>query len=384
MHWRHPRGWHIYLRLACVLWDVYKTWIWRHTRFTRLFTIKCEIIITVVTERNTVTRTFQMSQNVIEPGVQLEDDVKKSGCGLQAVPLLQLHLPGYKPMYQPYKGQLCLSIHYNDGLVSVHVLNDRDLCSAGAGSQCTSYVKLSLVPNSVSATRNLHWRTDGVRGGSTNNQLLEWDELFAIELKDDIKEKEEDSEFDESRLLVTVWHREPVGKRKCTKGTSRMLGCMAFSLHYIEQKRQINREWFYLLSKEMGMWKHLAVDSRSASATLLEKYKPEQFSLYPKSKSNLKACSKYPKHGFHQSKPRSHQLQSSLRSSQQSFKFPKAFQLLRKLDEVINQRTAVNSQRTTTNLTWVHNSWYKVNNWSLGLNNLIRTLNIPWYVHSLL
>ena len=119
------------------------------------------------------------------------------------------------------------------------VLNGRDLCSAGADSQCTTYVKLSLVPNSVSATRKSHWRTDVAQGGSTNNQLLEWDELFAIELKDDIKEKEEDSEFDESRLLVTVWHREPAGKRKCTKGTSRMLGCMAFSVHNIKQKRQV-------------------------------------------------------------------------------------------------------------------------------------------------
>ena len=99
--------------------------------------------------------------------------------------------------------------------------------------------------------------------------------------------------------------------------TNYIITALHWSIHFIFCS-QINREWFYLLSEEMGMWKHLAVDSKSASTTILDKYKPEQFSLYPKSKSNLKACSKHPKHGFQQAKPHSRQLQSSLRSSQQS------------------------------------------------------------------
>ena len=64
---------------------------------------------------------FFYTPDTVESAEDAHDkDPVDGGCGLRPVPLLQLQLPGSKPMYQPYKGQLQLSIYYYDGIITVH------------------------------------------------------------------------------------------------------------------------------------------------------------------------------------------------------------------------------------------------------------------------
>jgi hypothetical protein len=169
------------------------------------------------------------------------------------------------------------------------VLSARDLCNAAdpycPAPRCRAYVKLSLLPAHASASAKSHWRSDVVPPWPQSHleALLppphpslppppaaawSWDEQFSIELSDvaaggngntnanAAAEDNEDvmdatqEEFDaKARLLVTVWHREPVGagagagarrkKRGREEETTRLLGCMAFSLRNIKHKQQV-------------------------------------------------------------------------------------------------------------------------------------------------
>ncbi|KAJ8300366.1 hypothetical protein KUTeg_021885 [Tegillarca granosa] len=136
-------------------------------------------------------------------------------------------------------GQLKLSAYMNFGLLTVHVVQARHLCSKWK-PLCDSFVKMSLIPDDSKKSR---CRTEPVM--DSNNPL--YDEKFSFELLEEDCNK---------RLLISVWHRDQ------TNSGSEFLGCMSFGIrHLLNPKKEVSG-WYYLLTEDIGRKKHLQVSAK--------------------------------------------------------------------------------------------------------------------------
>ncbi|XP_045191341.2 uncharacterized protein LOC123548240 [Mercenaria mercenaria] len=136
-------------------------------------------------------------------------------------------------------GQLKVSAYMNFGLLTVHVIQGRQLSTKWKNS-CDSFVKLSLLPDDGKKPK---CKTEVVQ--DTNNPL--YDEKFSFELNEEDHNK---------RLMVSVWHRDTLA------GVNEFLGCMSFGIrHLTNPKKEVNG-WYYLLTEDVGRKKHLQVSHR--------------------------------------------------------------------------------------------------------------------------
>ncbi|XP_071096723.1 uncharacterized protein [Haliotis cracherodii] len=137
------------------------------------------------------------------------------------------------------QGQLKVSAYMNFGLLTVHVVQARNL-SSNWKPQCDSYVKMSLVPDESRRTR---CKTQAVL--DSNNPT--YDDKFSFELLDEDQNK---------RLLISLWHKDQ------NSSLNEFLGCMSFGVkHLVNPNKEVNG-WYYLLTEEVGRKKHLQVSSR--------------------------------------------------------------------------------------------------------------------------
>ncbi|ELU07403.1 hypothetical protein CAPTEDRAFT_223263 [Capitella teleta] len=146
------------------------------------------------------------------------------------------HSVKQQKMLQAYKGELKINVYVNYGLLTVHLIEGKQLKSQMSDLSDT-YIKVSLMPDELRRTK---CKTAVVY--STNNP--HYDEKFSFELLDEDMNK---------RLLISVWHRDS-HHNQCE-----FLGCMSFGLLAIQSQRKSVQGWYYLLSGEIGKRKHLQV-----------------------------------------------------------------------------------------------------------------------------
>ncbi|XP_052222379.1 uncharacterized protein LOC127838592 isoform X1 [Dreissena polymorpha] len=135
-------------------------------------------------------------------------------------------------------GQLKVSAYMNFGLLTVHVIQGRQLSTKWKPT-CDSFVKLSIIPDDGKKPK---CKTEIMYG--SNNPV--YDQKFSLELSEEDHNK---------RLFISVWH--------CDQSASlnEFLGCMSFGIrHLTNPKKEVN-SWYYLLTEDIGRKKHLQVSA---------------------------------------------------------------------------------------------------------------------------
>ncbi|WAR30627.1 RGS3-like protein [Mya arenaria] len=134
------------------------------------------------------------------------------------------------------QGQLKVSVYMNFGLLTVHVVQARQLSTKWKPT-CDSFVKLSLIPDDGKKPR---CKTEILK--DSNNPL--YDEKFSLEVTEEDQNK---------RLMLSVWHRDTHAS------VNEFLGCMSFGVRHLRQPHREVSGWYYLLTEDVGRRKHLAV-----------------------------------------------------------------------------------------------------------------------------
>ncbi|KAK3593735.1 hypothetical protein CHS0354_013632 [Potamilus streckersoni] len=136
-------------------------------------------------------------------------------------------------------GQLKVSMYMNFGLLTVHVIQGRQL-SSKLKPLCDSFVQLTLIPDNGKQSK---CKTEVIH--DSNNPL--YDEKFSFELTEEDLNK---------RLLISTWHYDQ------SSSSNQFLGCMSFGVRHLKNPKKDSSGWYYLLTEDIGKRKHLQVSSR--------------------------------------------------------------------------------------------------------------------------
>ncbi|CAD5113829.1 DgyrCDS2992 [Dimorphilus gyrociliatus] len=144
-------------------------------------------------------------------------------------------------LYQPYNGQIQLAIYVNSGLITVHIIEGKNLNPTNANEPCHSFVQVNLAPD---------------RGGRTTcrtetiycNRCPVYDEKFSFELLEGDERK---------RVIIAVWQTHYVDARY-----DEFLGCTSFGVKSIIDGKKTVDGWYYLLTQDVGIRKHLRASKK--------------------------------------------------------------------------------------------------------------------------